>query len=283
MSISCRRCFYDLEIHSLFLLLDAEELVKVNAMLLIIPAIELRSEHCVRKVQGLEGMPYGDDPVQMVKLWRVENTKSLHVTDVDGAIAGKPMSLETVKQMVKAVDIPIELGGGMRTFDDVCKAFELGVYRVLISTMIIESPDDAKRTLDKFGASKVAVSIDAIEGLAATHGWQQTSGLTPLSVALNAKALGFRRLVYTDITLHKNLEGVNLETLRQLAEMTGMRVTSAGGIRGLDDLLKVQELQKYGVDSVIIGRALYENKFSCQAIWRMCEKENFPYTAKVQF
>jgi phosphoribosylformimino-5-aminoimidazole carboxamide ribotide isomerase len=148
--------------------------------------------------------------------------------------------------------------------------------------MIIENPDDAKRVLDKFGASKVVAGIDAIDGFAAIHGWQETSGLTPLSVALNAKALGFKRLVYTDVRLHANLEGVNLEMLQQLAEITGMRVTSAGGIRGLDDLLKVQDLQKYGVDSVIIGRALYENKFSCQAIWRMCEKENFPYSAKVQ-
>ncbi len=250
-------------------------------MLLIIPAIELRAEHCVRKVDGLEDTPYGDDPVQMVKLWRVENTKSLHVTDIDGAVCGRLMNTEIVKQMVKAVDIPIELGGGLRTFDDVCNAFELGVYRVLVSTMIIENPDDAKRVLDKFGASKVVAGIDAIDGFAAIHGWQETSGLTPLSVALNAKALGFKRLVYTDVRLHANLEGVNLEMLQQLAEITGMRVTSAGGIRGLEDLLKVQDLQKYGVDSVIIGRALYENKFSCQAIWRMCEKDNFPYTAKV--
>ena len=250
-------------------------------MLLIIPAIELRSEHCVRIVSGLDDTGYGDDPVKMVKLWRIENTKSLHVTDVDGAICGRLMNTETVKQMVKAVDIPIELGGGLRTYDDVCKAFELGVYRVLVSTMIIENPDDAKRALDRFGSSKGVVGIDAINGLAAIHGWAETSGLTPLSVALNAKDLGFRRIVFTDVQRHANLEGVNIDALKQLAEITGLRITSAGGIRGLDDLLQVQELQKFGVDSVIIGRALYENKFSCQAIWRMCENENFPYTAKV--
>ncbi len=251
-------------------------------MLLIIPAIELHAEHCVRKVQGMDGYTYSDDPVGMVKLWRVENTKSLHVTDIDGAQCGKPMNTDTVREMVKAVDIPIELGGGMRSFDHVREAFDLGVYRVLISTMIIENPDEARRSLEAFGPSKVVAGIDAIDGLAATHGWTQTSGMTPLSVALNAKELGFKRAVYTDVNRHKNLEGVNLAALQQLAELSGMRITSAGGIRGVDDLLKVQELQKFGVDSVIIGRALYENRFSCQAIWRMCEKENFPYTAKVQ-
>ncbi|MBI5472014.1 MAG: 1-(5-phosphoribosyl)-5-[(5-phosphoribosylamino)methylideneamino] imidazole-4-carboxamide isomerase [Ignavibacteriae bacterium] len=250
-------------------------------MLLIIPAIEIRSEHCVRRVSGLADTQYGDDPVKMVKLWRIENTKSLHVTDVDGAVCGRPMNTETVRQMVKAVDIPIELGGGLRTFDDVRRAFEMGVYRVLVSTMIIENPDDAKRALDQFGSSKVVAGIDAIDGRSAIHGWAETSGMTPLSVALNAKDLGFRRIVFTDVQRHANLEGVNLEALKQLAETTGLRITSAGGIRGLDDLLKVQELQRVGVDSVIIGRALYENKFSCQAIWRMCENENFPYTAKV--
>lgn len=251
-------------------------------MLLIIPAIEIKSEHCVRKVIGMDGTVYSDDPIRMVKLWRLENAKSLHVTDVDGAIAGRPMNTEIVKQMVKAIDIPVELGGGMRTFEDVKEAFELGVYRVLISTMVIENPDDAKRAVDTFTPSKVVVGIDAIDGLAATHGWQQTSALTPLSVALNAKALGFKRIVFTDVNLHMSLEGVNVDVLRQLAELGGLRVTSAGGIRGLDDLLKVQELQQFGVDSVIMGRALYENKFSCQAIWRMSEKENFPYTAKVK-
>ncbi len=251
-------------------------------MVLIIPAIEIKSEHCVRKVIGIDGTVYSDDPISMVKLWRLENAKSLHVTDVDGAIAGTPMNTEIVKQMVKAVDIPVELGGGMRTFEEVRKAFDLGVYRVLISTMVIENPDDAKRALDTFSPSKVVVGIDSIDGLAATHGWQQTSALTPISVALNAKALGFKRVVFTDVNRHLNLEGVNFDMLRQLADLGGLRVTSAGGIRGLDDLLQIQELQKFGVDSVIMGRALYENKFSCQAIWRMCEKENYPYTAKIE-
>ncbi len=249
-------------------------------MLLVIPAIELKSKHCVRTV--LESN-CSDDPVQMVKLWRIENAKSLHITDVDGALCGTPMNTDIIKEMMRAVDIPIEIGGGMRTFEHIRFAIEeLNAYRVLISTMIIENPDEAKRALKSFGSNKVVVGIDAIDGLAATHGWTRTSGLTPLSIALNAKALGFRRLVYTDVQRHANLEGVNLEALRELASLTGMRITSAGGIRGVDDLLKVQELQSIGVDSVIMGRALYENKFSCQALWRECEEQGFPFTAKVQ-
>lgn len=251
-------------------------------MILIIPAIELKSEHCVQRVRERDGKYSTDDPVAMVKLWRIENAKSLHVTDVDGALCGEPKNTETIRAMMKAVDIPIEIGGGMRTFEHIRVAIEeLNAYRVLISTMIVENPQEAQRAVKTFGANKVVVGIDVVDGFAATHGWTRTARLTPISVALNAKALGFRRIVYTDVKRHTNLDGVNLDALRTLGQTTGMRITSAGGIRGLDDLLKVQELQPFGIDSVIMGRALYENRFSCQRIWRECEEQGFPFTAKV--
>jgi phosphoribosylformimino-5-aminoimidazole carboxamide ribotide isomerase len=250
-------------------------------MLLIIPAIEIKGGRCVQMVQGVEGFTYSNDPVEMAILWRKENAKSLHVTDVDGALQGHIVNIDVLDRLVKTVDIPIELGGGLRSFDAIKKAFGHGIYRVVIGTMLIENPDEAKRVLDTFGPSKVVLGIDALDGIVATRGRAETSGLTAISVALNAKALGFRRVVYTDIRLDGTLRGINLRVLRQLAEKTGMRVTAAGGISGLDDLLKVQELEKLGVDSVVIGRALYENKFSCQRMWRECEAGNYPYTAKI--
>lgn len=250
-------------------------------MLLIIPAVDIRGGRCVQMVQGVEGYSYSDDPVEMARLWRKENAKSLHVTDVDGAMQGHVVNGDAIRRMVDTVDIPIELGGGLRTFDAVKRALDYGIYRVLISTMLIEKPDEAKRAIDTFGPSKVVLGIDALDGIVATHGWKESSGLTALSVALNAKTLGFRRVVYTDIRLDGTLRGVNLRVLRELAEKSGMRVTCSGGISGLDDLLRVQELEKSGVDSVVIGRALYENKFSCQGVWRQCEAGNYPYTAKV--
>jgi len=232
-------------------------------------------------VQGEEGFSYSDDPVEMARLWRKENAKSLHVTDVDGAIQGRVMNSHVVRRMVETVDIPIELGGGLRSFEAVEQAFKMGVYRVLVSTLFIEHPDEAVRALDAFGPSKIVLGIDAIDGIVATRGWRQSSGLTALSVALNAKEIGFRRLVYTDIRLDGTLRGVNLRVLRELGEKTGLRITAAGGIAGLDDLLKVQELEHSGVDSVVIGRALYENRFSCQSLWRRCEARDYPYTAKL--
>jgi len=120
-----------------------------------------------------------------------------------------------------------------------------------------------------------------MDGIVATKGWVESSGLTAMTVALNAKALGFTRMVYTDIRLDGTLRGVDLKSLRLLGEKSGLRITASGGVGGLEDLLRIQELEPYGVDSVVIGRALYQNKFSCQALWRMCEARDYPFTARV--
>jgi phosphoribosylformimino-5-aminoimidazole carboxamide ribotide isomerase len=250
-------------------------------MLLVIPAIDIKGGRCVQMVQGVEGYMYSDDPAEIARLCRLENAKSLHVTDVDGAMEGHLVNVDVIRRMVEKVDIPIALGGGLRTLDAVEEAFALGVYRVRVGTMVIENPDEARSAIDVYSPSKVILGIDALDGIVAMRGWAETSGLTALTVALNAKALGFRRIVYTDIRLDGTLRGVNLKVLRELGEKTGMRITASGGIAGLDDLLKVQELEKFGVDSVVVGRAIYENRFSCQRLWRQCEAGDYPYTARV--
>jgi phosphoribosylformimino-5-aminoimidazole carboxamide ribotide isomerase len=250
-------------------------------MLLVIPAIEIRGGKCVQMVQGTEGYVYPDDPVEMAKLWRKENTKSIHVTDVDGAEQGHLVNTSVIERMIRTVDIPIELGGGIRTFEDVRNAFAIGAYRVVIGTMLVERPDDAKKAIDTYGANKIVLGIDVENGIVKTRGWKETSGLTPISAALNARALGFRRIVYTDILLDGTMRGPNFAAIQQLAEKTGLKITASGGVASLNDLLKLQELEPLGVDSVVIGRALYENKFSCQGIWRLCEAGEFPYTAKI--
>ena len=250
-------------------------------MLLIIPAIEIKGGKCVQMVQGVEGFVYSDDPVEMARLWRKENAKSLHVTDVDGALQGHLVNTEIISRMVRTVDIPVEVGGGLRTLDEVKKAFDLGVYRVVIGTMLIDNPEEAQRVLETFGASKIVLGIDAKDGTVITRGMKENSGITAVSLALNAKALGFRRVIYKDVMHHGALRGPHFDAIRTLAEKTGLRVTASGGVSGLEDLLKLQELEPSGVDSVVVGRALYENKFSCQGLWRLCEAGEFPYTARL--
>jgi len=232
-------------------------------------------------VQGVGGHWYSDDPVEMARLWRLENAKTLHVTDLDGLAHGRVIHEKTLRSIVTSIDIPIELGGGLGTYDDVAHALDMGLYRVVVGTMLIDHPEEAQHVLADFGPNKVVLGIDAVDGMVAERGHSRPTHLTAMTVALNARLMGFRRIEYTEIRADGSLRGVNLQVLRELGEKTGMRITAAGGITGLEELLKIQELSRYGVDSVIIGRALYENRFSCQRLWRRCEAGGYPYTAKV--
>ena len=244
-------------------------------MILIFPAIDIKDGKCVRLVQGAPGTEkvYSDDPAKMAILWRGENAKTLHVVDLDGAFEGKMKNLDAIKKIVEAVDIPVQLGGGIRTYDEVRELFDIGVYRVVLGTAAIEDPDLIARVVKDFGIRKVAVGIDAKNGVVMTKGWKHDSGLTAISLALNMKSLGVCRIVYTDILRDGMLTGPNFEAIKEIATKTGLKVTASGGVSGFADLLKLQELEKFGVDSVIVGKALYENRFPCQALWRRNELE----------
>lgn len=250
-------------------------------MILLIPAIEIKDGRCVQMVQGEEGFYYSDDPVQMARLWRQENAKSLHVTDIDGKLTGHLVNVDVIKEMTNSVDIPIELGGGLRTFESVKLAFDLGMYRVLVGSKILDNEDEARKVVSTYGASKVVLGIDAVDGMVVIYGTGEPTGKSAVEIALKGKELGFKRVVYTNVRNDGTFRGVNIAVLRELAEKVGMRVTASGGLGGLHDLLAIQELETVGVDSVIVGRALYENKFSCQGLWRRCEAGKYPFTAKV--
>ncbi len=243
-------------------------------MLLILPAVDIKDGRCVRLVQGELGTEkiYSDDPVHMAILWRGENAKTLHVVDLDGAFDGKMKNLEVLRRMMKAVDIPIQIGGGIRTYDQVKQLFEIGVYRVVLGTSAIDDPELVARCVKDFGARKIVVGIDAMNGVVMTKGWTENTGIEAVSLALNMKSMGVCRIVYTDIARDGMLSGPNFDAIRNIAIKTGLRVTASGGVSGYKDLITLQELEKFGVDSVIIGKALYENRFSCQALWRENEK-----------
>jgi phosphoribosylformimino-5-aminoimidazole carboxamide ribotide isomerase len=250
-------------------------------MILVIPAIEIKDGRCVRRILGVEGYSYSDDPVAMALLWRTENAQSLHITDLDGVQAGHLVNTEVIGRMVAAVDIPFEMGGGLRSFGAVEEAFRLGAYRAVVGTPLLDLTDETRRALQTFGTSKVVLGIDAMNGIVMTRVDSMFAGKNAVDVARMARELGFRRVVYTDVGLDGSPRGVDLVTLRALGEHSGLRVTCAGGISGLEDLLRIQELEPFGVDSAVIGRALCENKFSCQGLWRRCEAGSYPFTARV--
>jgi phosphoribosylformimino-5-aminoimidazole carboxamide ribotide isomerase len=242
--------------------------------MLVIPAIDLRGGRCVRLRQGRyeDETVYFDDPVRMAKLWRVMNAKVLHLVDLDAArtstSAAPADNRDVVARVAAGLDIPVQVGGGVRTLEDVEAMLALGVYRVVLGTVAARDPQMVSEAVARFGAARIVVGIDARDGEAQTEGWEKGSGVDAVALALDMEARGVRRLVYTDIARDGTLDGPNVPAYREMASrLTRAKVTASGGVGGYRDLLALQSLEPLGVDSVIVGRALYENRFPCQQFW----------------
>lgn len=243
-------------------------------MILVIPAIDLRNGKCVRLVKGEAGTEriYSADPTRMAVIWRGENFKALHVVDLDGAFEGKPVNLAALKSIVDAVDIPVEFGGGLRTYEAVKQALDIGIYRAIIGTAAVKDEVLLVRLLQEFGPRRIAVGIDMLDGIVKIKGWTDSSGLSAVDLGKTLKSLGVARVIYTDISRDGTLKGANVGAMKEFAVETGLRVTASGGVKSYEDLIRLQELESFGVDSVIVGKALYENRFPCVELWRANEK-----------
>jgi len=243
--------------------------------MLVIPVIDIKNGESVRMVQGLEDktLHYSDSPLSMARLFRKENAKVIHITDLDGAVSGKRKNYALIKEITESVGVPIQLGGGIRTYEIAEQLIkELGVYRIVIGTSAIDNIDLIKRLIDDFGKSKIVISVDSRNGFVTKDGWSNQTNIRSIEFALGMKSLGVERIIYQDVARVGMCNGPDLEGLKQIAVETGLKVTAAGGISGYPDLRDVQGLEKFGVDSVMMSRALYDNKFPCQAIWREQEK-----------
>jgi phosphoribosylformimino-5-aminoimidazole carboxamide ribotide isomerase len=246
-----------------------------NFVLLIFPSIEISRDCCVQVVQGSneDDRYYSIDPVQMAILWRGENAKTLHVVDLDGVAEGKIKHRELIRRMVQAVDIPIQVGGGLRSYEEVEQIFDLGVYRVIIGTASVEQPELVERLVKQFGTRKIAIGIDCRNDKLLISDHKTEAPITPLQHALQMQKLGVCRILVSVREENSQEHKLAFDSLKELAQKTGIRITAWGGVKDYQDLIKLQELEKYGVDSVIIGKPLYQNTFPCQGLWRMNEQQ----------
>ncbi len=245
-----------------------------QTQLLVIPSIDIKDEKLVRIVQGIPKVAsgiYPDDPVEMAKIWRAENAKCLHVVDFDGAWYGSNKNLHIIEKLIDAVVIPVQVGGGLRTIEKIRTVLSLGASRVVLGTLAVTNPEIVKQALDEFGPDKIIISMDIIKNAVIIKGRKETSALNPISLGLNLKEIGVQRLIVTDVERNGLMLGPNIELLKLIGEKTGLKITASGGMSGYKDLISLLELTSIGVDSVIIGRALYENQFPCQELWRIAE------------
>ena len=227
----------------------------------IIPAIDLKDGRCVRLFQGdfNQETVFSDDPLAMAQSWQDQGSQRLHVVDLDGAIRGKPVHLEIISSIVETLDIPVQVGGGIRDLSSAEAWIEIGVARVVIGTAAVRDPDMVQEVCRKLGSEKIVVSVDAKDGLVALQGWQESSSVTVLDLASQMAKLGVVRLLYTDIARDGALTGPDLVTNARLTSETDLAIQASGGVSSLEDL---RGLLRTGVEGVIIGRALYTGAVS---------------------
>ena len=227
------------------------------------PAIDIRGGKAVRLVQGdyERETAFDDDPVVAARRWAEGGARWLHVVDLDGAKAGEPVNLEHVRRIVAAVGIPIQLGGGLRDSKKVEDALSSGVERVVLGTAAVRDPELAA-AIASAHPGRVIVSVDSRSGKVAAEGWTEESELDTTDVVSGLSERGVRRFVYTPVEVDGLMEGPELDSLREVAGATEADVIYSGGIGSLDDLRAVAALGLENVEGVIVGRALYEQRFS---------------------
>ncbi len=242
--------------------------------MLIIPAIDLKGGKCVRLRQGRaeEMTVFSDDPVSMGRRWQAAGAEWLHVVDLDGAFSGSPQNLEAIRNLRQALDIPIELGGGLRSLETIKAYLDLGLNRLILGTVVLKDPDLAAQACADF-PGRIAFGLDARDGLLAVEGWTETSRRSALEVARALEPLQPAALIYTDIARDGVKRGVNLEATRALAAAVNLPVIASGGVSTLVDIEALLPLEPLGVVGVITGRALYDGSLDLKEAIKLAQHD----------
>lgn len=227
--------------------------------MIVIPAIDLKGGLCVRLKQGRmeDSKTYNDDPGEAALHWQKLGAKRIHVVDLDGAFAGKPENLEAVRAIRRAVDVPIELGGGIRDAATAEKLLDEGVDFVILGTAALEDPTLVEK-LSKNHPGKVLVGIDASGGMVAVRGWAEVTKTKAVDLARDLSNAGAAGFIFTDIERDGMQTGVNLEATEEFAKASRVPVIASGGVSDIEDIKRLMPLEKSGVAGVITGRAIYE-------------------------
>jgi phosphoribosylformimino-5-aminoimidazole carboxamide ribotide isomerase len=230
--------------------------------MIVVPAIDIRDGKVVRLKQGelREERIYGSDPVEAAKKWEAQGASRLHLVDLDAAISSKPQ-FDALAAVIAGVKIPVEVGGGLRVLENAMRYRDRGADRVIFGTAAIAAPGVVQEAV-RLWPEAVAVAVDVKQGKVTVGGWQEVTIVDVLDLVAQVKAWGVARIQYTDVVRDGTLVGPNLHGIELVARHSGLRITAAGGISSVDDLRKLRPLQELGVDEVVVGKALYEERFT---------------------
>ena len=235
----------------------------------VIPAIDLLEGRCVRLYQGdyNQSEVFDENPVAVARQWADQGATRLHLVDLDGAKAGHPVNQRAIEAIVRAIDIPVQVGGGLRDRQSVADLLALGVQRVILGTVAVEHPELVDQLCQEFPA-QIVVGIDARNGKVATRGWLETSEVDAIPLAQRMAEAGVAAIIYTDIHRDGTLQGPNKQALRDLASAISVPVIASGGMSSTSDLLSLLALEPLGVTGAIVGRALYTGAISLKEALR---------------
>ena len=229
----------------------------------IFPAIDLRGGKCVRLFKGDfdQETIFSDQPAEVAQRWQAQGAQFLHLVDLDGARAGHSENLATVREILAAVTIPVELGGGIRTLKNIDEVLALGVRRVILGSVAVRDPELVAAACAKYG-DRIVVGIDAKDGIVAVDGWGVSGDVDVITLAKRMKQAGVRTIIYTDISRDGTLAGVNVEATAKLARESGVHVVASGGVRDVRDIEALKPYEKDGIEGVIVGKSIYTGSLS---------------------
>jgi phosphoribosylformimino-5-aminoimidazole carboxamide ribotide isomerase len=221
----------------------------------VIPAVDIKGGKCVRLYQGdyLRETVFSEDPVDVAMGWRAQGARRLHVIDLDGAAGGEPRNIAVIEAIVKRVNLPVQLGGGIRDEATVSKLLAIGIDRVILGTVAVENPELVKSLCQKYDES-IVIGIDARDGYVATRGWIKGTDIKALELGTQMADIGVKRIIYTDIKRDGTLTEPGFEAIAEMVKGVNLPIIAAGGISKLSHLRKLKEL---GVEGAIVGKALY--------------------------
>lgn len=231
--------------------------------MIIYPAIDLKGGRCVRLYKGdmNQDTVYNESPALQAHEWARAGFSWIHVVDLDGAVQGAPVNGQAVRAIVEAVDIPVQLGGGIRTISQIGEWLEQGVSRIILGTAAVRNPALVMEACNLF-PGQIAIGLDARNGNVAVEGWVEDSTIKASDLAKKFEDVGVACIIYTDIDRDGTGQGLNMDSTLALARATALPVIASGGVGSLEDLKDVYEAGKLGVSGVIVGKALYEKKFT---------------------
>lgn len=241
--------------------------------MIIIPAIDLKNGQCVRLEQGLmeKDTIYNDDPAAQARTWQEQGGELLHIVDLDGAFAGAPRNSKAIQAIVAAVDIPTELGGGIRDLRTIEKYLDLGISRVVLGSVAKENPALVEEACKLF-PGRILVGIDAKDGLVAIHGWKDVTEEKAVDLARRFESFGVEAIIYTDIARDGMMTGPNIEATRLLAEAISIPVIASGGISSLQDIENLLAIEDSGIQGVITGKAIYSGALNLRDAVELTKK-----------